>query len=165
MKCWFLLNCNSTNKVLCATGFPGKQQRWQPSRTMHEVQPGSSRWRQTNMLTAIWYQIWYNSHHHYSQLRNDTRHVQGQEPSRKAKQCNKTAQCVQNSSEWSTRKCAQDLHIHRTVCTVLHPHDYTNCYEHAELLQWQWSLLQQALQSSWYSHITNQCVCVSRVLR
>jgi hypothetical protein len=112
------------------------------------------------MLTAIWYQIWYSSHHHYSQLRNGTHHVQRQETSHKAHQCNKITQCVQNSSERSTRQCAQDLHILQwTVCIVLHPDDYTNCYGHAELLQWQQSLLQQALQSWWYSHVTNQCVC------
>jgi len=160
MKCWFLLNWNTTNKVSHATEFPSKQQRWQPSRKMHELQPGSSRWRQTNMLTAVWCQIWHNSHHHYSQLHNGTCHAQRQETSRKAHQCNKTAH-VKNSSERSTRQCAQGLHIpHRTVRTVLHPDDYNNCYEHAELWPWQCSLLQQALQSSWHSHVTNQCVCL-----
>lgn len=114
-----------------------------------------------NMLTAIWYQIWHNRHHHYSQLCNGTHHVQRQETSCKAHQCNNTAQCVQNSYEQSTWQCAQELHIpHRTVCTVLHPDDYTNCYQHAALSQWQCSLLLLALQSSWYSHITNQCVCL-----
>ena len=73
------------------------------------------------MLTEIWYQIWHNSHHHYSQLCNGARHVQRQETSRKAHQCNKTAQRVQNSSERSTRQRAQDLYIpHRIVCMVLH---------------------------------------------
>ena len=103
----------------------------------------------------------FDSHHHYSQLRNGTCHVQRQEPSCKAYQRNKTSQRVQNSSERSTWQCAHDLHIlHRTVCTVLRPDDYTDCYEHAELLQWQWSLLQQALQSVIMIFPHNKPLCV-----
>ena len=81
----------------------------------------------------------------------------------RADQCNKTAHRAQNSSERSIWQSAQDLHTpHWTVCMVLHPADYTNCYEHTELFQWQRSLLRQALQSSLYSHITIQCVCLER---
>lgn len=75
---------------------------------------------------------------------------------------------TQNSSARplkSTQQSAQELQVpHQTICTVLDPDHCTNCYQHAELSQWQWSLLatHSAIITT-FPH--NEPVCMPRTLR